>query len=211
MLDVSTIEDPAAATATLDPLRNRMLAELHEPASAAGLAARLDLPRQKVNYHLRELEKLGLVTVAEERRWGGLTERLMVSRASSFVISPASLGDIAADPERCDDRLSAGYLIALAARLVREVGSLVEGARKARKSLATLSIDTVIRFRSPAERAEFTAELVACVHDLASSYHDESAPNGRNHRLIVGAHPVPLHSTRPGQPVHEDEPQGDSV
>ena len=191
MLDVCTIEDPAAAAATLDPLRNRMLAELHEPASAAGLATRLELPRQKVNYHLRELERLGLVTVAEERRWGGLTERLMTSTASSYVISPVAIGEIASDPENISDRLSAGYLIALAARLVREVGGLIEGARKAKKNLATLSIDTVIRFRSARERAAFTAELVACVNDLASRYHDDSAAGGRRHRLVVGAHPLP--------------------
>ena len=75
MLDVCTIESPEAAAAALNPLRNRLLAELDQPASAAGLAAHLGIPRQKVNYHLRELERLGLATVAEERRWGGLTAK----------------------------------------------------------------------------------------------------------------------------------------
>ena len=56
MLDIDVIADPAAAAAALDPIRGRLLAELAEPASAAGLAARLGLPRQKINYHLRALE-----------------------------------------------------------------------------------------------------------------------------------------------------------
>ena len=76
MLDVAVIEDPFAAMAALDPIRARLLAELLEPASAATLAARVGLPRQKVNYHLRALEHHKLVEPAEERRWGGLTERV---------------------------------------------------------------------------------------------------------------------------------------
>ena len=76
MLDVDVIADPAAAAAALDPIKARLLAELARPASAASLAARVGLTRQKVNYHLRALEAHNLVKVAEERQWGGLTERL---------------------------------------------------------------------------------------------------------------------------------------
>src|SRR5712671_2177014 len=53
--DIAVIEDPAAAEVSLDPVRARLLAELAEPASATMVAARLGLPRQKVNYHLRAL------------------------------------------------------------------------------------------------------------------------------------------------------------
>src|SRR5690606_24728337 len=74
MEDIHVIDDPAAAAAVLDPLRSRLLWELREPASAAVLAGRVGLPRQKVNYHLRKLESHGLVKPAGERRWGGLTE-----------------------------------------------------------------------------------------------------------------------------------------
>ena len=83
MLDVQVIKDPAAATVALDPVRSRLLAELTKPASAATLAARLGMARQKINYHLRALEAQGLVRMAELRHWGGLTERLMVATASS--------------------------------------------------------------------------------------------------------------------------------
>src|SRR5262249_24046354 len=186
MLDVSVIDDPAAASAALDPVRNRLLSELREPASAAALANRVGLPRQKVNYHLRTLESHGLVHVASERRWGGLTERLLVATAASFVVSPGALGPVAPDPEREMHRLSASYLIALAARVVREISDLVRRATEASKHLATLSVDTVIRFRSAAERGAFSAELAEAIHRLVFKYHDESAPRGPAHR------PVPL-------------------
>jgi len=194
MLGVGVIEDPAAAAVALDPVRSRLLAELAEPASAATLAPRLGIPRQKLNYHLRALEAHGLVRVAGERRWGGLTERLLVATAASYVVSPGALGPAAADPERTSDRLSASYLIALAARVVREVGDLLRRSREAGKRLATLSLDTEIHFRSAADRAAFAGELTRMVTALAARYHDPSAPGGRAHRLVVVAHPLPRQS-----------------
>jgi len=89
------------------------------------------------------------------------------------------------------DRLSASYLIALAARVVREIGDLLRRAHEAGKYLATLSVDTVIRFRSPEERAAFSNELTETINRLVSKYHDESAPGGRAHRLVLMAHPLP--------------------
>jgi DNA-binding transcriptional ArsR family regulator len=191
MLDVEVIDDPAAAASALDPVRSRLLAELAEPASAAALAARVGLSRQRVNYHLRTLEAHGLVQVAEERRWGGLTERMLVATASSYVVSPDALGEAGSDPGRAADRLSARYLIALAARMLREVALLARRADAAGSRLATLGIDTEISFRSAAERAAFTDELAAAVTTLAARYHDPSAPGARPHRLVVAAHPVP--------------------
>ncbi len=191
MIDVITIDEPQAATAILDPIRNELLTELSQPSSAAGLAARLGLPRQKINYHLRELERLGLATVAKERKWGGITERLLVSTAATYVVSAKALGRLGADPERVVDRLSASYLIALAVRLAGEVSELVKRAKVAGKRLATLSMDTVICFRSPAERAEFTDELTKAVTQLVARYHDPKAKGRRAHRLVVAAHPLP--------------------
>lgn len=205
MLDLDVIDDPAVAITALDPLRARLLAELHEPASAATLAARVGLPRQKVNYHLRSLEEHGLARQVGERKRGGLTERLLQSTAASYVVSPAAMAEAASRPERIADRLSARYLIAVAARVVREVGDLVRGADAAGKPLATLTLDAEVRFRSAAERAEFTEQLTTAVTDLVAQFHDEHAEDGRWHRLVVGAHPIAAPESAPESP-QEDQP-----
>ena len=192
MHDVEVIEDPAAAAVALDPLRSRLLAELVEPGSAAVLAARVGLGRQKVNYHLGALEAHGLVELAEERKRGGITERVLQATAAAYVVSPAALGSSAADPDETPDRLSARYLVALAGRLVREVGELARRATATGKRLPTLAIDTEIRFRSAEDRAAFADELTATVIDLASRYHHD---DGRPHRLVVAAHPKPEDTT----------------
>jgi DNA-binding transcriptional ArsR family regulator len=198
MLAIQVIDDPAAATVALEPIRSRLLSELAAPASAATLAARVGLARQRVNYHLRALEAHGLVRLSGLRKWGGLTERLLVATATSYVVSPSALGPVAVDPAREIDRLSASYLIALGARVVREVGDLVRRANEGGKRLATLAVDTEIRFRSAAERAAFTKALTESVATLVAKYHDASTAGGRAHRLVIVAHPLPQKS-EPGE------------
>ena len=200
MLDIHVIEDPAVAAAALEPTRSRILSELATPASAATLATRVGLARQKINYHLRALEAHGLVQLAEERKWGGLTERLLVATAASFVVSPNALGPVAVDPDREVDKLSAGYLIALGARIIREVGDLVRRADVAGKRLATLAVDTEVCFRSATDRAAFSKELTEAIANLVSKYHDDSTPGGRTHRLMIVAHPLPQQS-EPKEPA----------
>ena len=189
MLDVEVIADPAAAEASLDPVRCRLLAELAEPGSAAALADKVGLPRQNVNYHLRALERHGLIELVDERRKGNVTERVLRATAASYVISPTALAALQPDPSRSPDRLSARWMIALAARLVRDVGELLVGAAKARKRLATFAMDGEVRFASARDRAAFAEELTTAVTRLIGKYHDESADGGRSHRVIVAVHP----------------------
>ncbi|MGW1143127.1 ArsR/SmtB family transcription factor [Streptomyces zhihengii] len=191
MLDVTVIEDAEAAAVSLDPIRARLLAELAAgPASAAMLAGKVGLPRQKVNYHLKTLERHGLVELAGERRKGNVTERLMRATAASYVISPLALAAVQPDPDRFRDQLSARWLLALGARLVRDVGTLITGATKARRRLATYALDGEVTFASAAERAAFIEELTAGVGALISKYHDGDAAGGRPHRIVVAVHPT---------------------
>jgi DNA-binding transcriptional ArsR family regulator len=189
MFDIAVIEDAAAAEVSLDPTRARLLAALAEPGSAASLAARVGLPRQKVNYHLRALEKYGLVELVEERRKGNMTERILRATAFSYVISPVALAAVAPDPGRAPDRLSARWLLALAARLVKDVGALISSADKAEKRVATFAVEGEVRFASAADRAAFAEELATTVTTLIGRYHDDKAEGGRAHRLVIAVHP----------------------
>jgi DNA-binding transcriptional ArsR family regulator len=187
MDDVAVIEDPAAAEVSLDPIRSRLLAELAVPGSATMLAGKIGLPRQKVNYHLRTLEQHGLVHLVEERRKGNVTERMLQATAASYVISPSAMAAVAPDPGRAPDRLSARWLLALAARLVRDVGTLITGAGTTQQRVATYALDGEIRFATPADRAAFAEELAVAVTHLLGKYHSDQ---GRKHRLVVAVHPA---------------------
>ncbi|BCW53247.1 MULTISPECIES: winged helix-turn-helix domain-containing protein [unclassified Arthrobacter] len=191
MQDIAVIEDPATAEVSLDPIRTRILRELVQPASATQLAVRVGLPRQKVNYHLKALERHGLVELVEERRKGNVTERVLQATAASYLISPIALNEVSPDPRRFADRFSAFWLLALAGRMVQEVGKLIAGAAAARQKLATFAIDGEITFRTAADRAAFAEELGTEVTRLVDKYHDSApSPRGRRHRLVVALHPA---------------------
>ena len=189
MLDVAVIREPETAEVSLDPVRARLLAELAEPRSATALAVRVGLPRQKVNYHLRTLERHGLVELVDERRKGNCMERVLQATAASYVISPAALATVQPDPARAPDRLSARWLLALAAQLVRDAGELIVEATRAGKRAATFAIDGEVRFASAAERAAFAEELSSTVTALVAKYHRPESEGGRAYRLVLAVHP----------------------
>src|SRR5580704_9942483 len=141
-----------AASLLGHPLRLKVLEQLVEPASAAGLARRLGIPRQAVNYHLRALESAGVVELVEERPRGGLKERVMRATARSYVISPEAMGAVEPDPGRLRDRFSWAYLVAAAAKVVRDLGILRGRADRAGKRLSTFTLETEVRFASAGDR-----------------------------------------------------------
>ena len=197
---VGVVDGAEQAAAILHPLRIQILAALREPGSASTLAGRLQLPRQKINYHLRELEKRSLVELVEEKRKGNCTERILRASARYYVISPKTVGQLAADPAEIRDHFSAAYLTALAGRAIEELGELRERADRAGKRLPTFSLETEIRFASAKDRAAFADELADQVAALVAKHHDESAEGGRRYRFFLGVHPklyreTPIRST----------------
>jgi DNA-binding transcriptional ArsR family regulator len=85
---VSVLDAPGAA-ALLGPERLRLVEALREqPDSTSGLARRLGESRQRLNYHLRALEEAGVLRLAEERRRGNFTERVLRVAARGYVVDP---------------------------------------------------------------------------------------------------------------------------
>ncbi len=189
MDDLRVLANAAAVEIALDPIRAAILEALAEPGSATTIAAKVGLTRQKVNYHLKALEAHGLIEPAEERWWGGITERIVQRCARQLVVSPDVLANAAIDPSHIGDRLSAAYLIAVNARTVAEVAAITTATRK---RVPTLSVDTVIGFKTPEDRARFAAELESAVAKLVARYHHD---DGRPHRLIVSSYPRPKEHT----------------
>ena len=187
MDDVRVLDDAAAVEVALDPIRASILDALTEPGSAASVAEAVGSTRQKVNYHLKALEAHGLVELAEERTWGGITERLVRRSARHLVVAPDVVQGSTLDPKQIADQLSAGYLIAVNARAVSELGQIA-GTAPPGTRVPTLTVDTVIGFRSPEDRAAFAADLQAAVTELVARYHHD---DGRPHRLTVSSYPRP--------------------
>jgi DNA-binding transcriptional ArsR family regulator len=188
------VQSPEKAGVLLQPGRLRLLEQLTEPDSAAGLARRLGVPRQKLNYHLRELEREGFLELIEERRKGNCMERVVRAVAREFLIAPGAGDHETADRIKADritaDRFSAAYLASTAARMISALASLCIRARRAGKRVATLTLETEIRFASAESRAAFAEEMTASIARLAAKYHNERAEGGRRFCLLSAVYPA---------------------
>jgi DNA-binding transcriptional ArsR family regulator len=192
---IAVVRTPEAALALMDPERRRLTEALADaPESAAGLARRLGEKRQRINYHLRVLEDAGLVELVEERQRRGRTERILRTTARRFVLDPATVGRLApAQPDEVGDRFSASYLVALAARAIRELAGLLDRASHTRSRLATWSLNAQVRLGSPVRYAAFVRELEGAVAEVIARHHEERG-EGRWFRVVGGAYPGPVPS-----------------
>jgi DNA-binding transcriptional ArsR family regulator len=185
MRAMEVVSDPQRVAVALSPLRRRLLSELATPESATTMGKRLGVARQKVNYHLRELERAGLVELVGKIPRRGLTERLYRATARSVIVDPNVLGMV---PMGDADRFSSAHLVGVAARAVREVAALRDRAEEAGKPLATFTIDTEINLATPAEFDSFAADLRDAVAVLVERYHRPG--KGRRHRVVATSYPV---------------------
>ena len=196
------VRQPGQAQVLLHPERRRLVEALASgPDSASGLARRLGETRQRLNYHLRLLEEAGQVELAEERWKGSRPERVMRLVARQYVLDPAAIGSLAADPEDAGDRFSATYLVALASRALRELAELLDRAKGKRVRIATAAVNTTVRLRSPAAFNEFQSDLTRAVAKVVAKHHDEQG-EGRWFRVMAGAYPGP-------RPTQQPEETGD--
>jgi DNA-binding transcriptional ArsR family regulator len=186
---VQVLTDASQLAAALSPLRMRVLHEMQQPQSATTLSPRLGLSRQTLNYHLRELEREGFLELVEERPRRGCIERMLKVTSRAFVVNPALLGPLADDPDQARDRFSSAFLLATAARLIRDVALLGERARAVDQRLATFTIDCEIGFASPAAFGAFTDELASTILRAAAKY-DTAGAKSRRFRVVVGSHPI---------------------
>jgi DNA-binding transcriptional ArsR family regulator len=189
--ELEVVAEPARARSLLHPSRSAILEALAEPSSAAKLARRLGEPRQRLNYHLRELEDQDLVRLVEEHRRGSASERIVVRSGSSYAISPAALGPLRTRPEALRDRFSSAYQIAVASQAIAELAALRADAGATGQALPTFTLEVDVRFADAAARHAFTEELAQTVAALVAKHHAETAPGGRTFRFYVGAYPKP--------------------
>lgn len=199
------VDDPDIAAGLMHPVRRRVLGALVEGDSASGVARRLGESRQRVNYHLRELERAGFVEQIEERRKGNCVERIVRATARAFLVDPDAIGALGATPDDARDNFSAAHLITGAARTVRDVARARQRASEEGKRLATFSLETEVAFATAAARNAFVEELATAVGAIIARHHAAVAPRSRNFRLFLGIHPSMRESDASAKERHTDQ------
>lgn len=189
---VILLDTPGPLRAALSPIRRRLLERLRQPASATELAGEMALGRQRINYHLRELEKAGLLHLVEERQRRGFVERVLAARADAFIVDPSVMGGkkTAAARAVAQDRFSAEHLIDTAGSIVRDVARMRGRASDEGTRLLTFAIDTEVSFATPKAFEQFTTEIAASLARHAAQF---NSPGGRRYRVVIAGHPGVSH------------------
>lgn len=199
------IDDPARARTALQPVRLRLLNLLERPQSAPQLAHATGMPRQRVLYHLRKLEAQRLVQADEHGSVGRRIDRSYVRSATSYAIAPKTLGGVAVDSRTVADAFSSAYLSAVAGRALNDLAALNRAAAARGKRVPTLTLETDIRFVTPADQRRFADELTTALAALAARYHHPDAAVGRTFRVFACGYPaVPGRPAGPG-PANDTE------
>lgn len=188
------------AAVALSPFRLGLLEGLRQPESASGLARRLGLPRQQVNYHLRELERAGFIEMSEARQRRGCTERIMrlTSRVSFARADEAPPTD--AHAGQGGDAFASAHLIAAASAVASEVAELRARADAAGKRLVTTTLQSEIRFPTPDDYRAFVEGLTAAVARLVARHAAPDDPRSRAHRLTITLNPMLQARTERNEP-----------
>jgi hypothetical protein len=196
VVDVASVSDRRAAAALLaHPLRPRLVALAREPVSATELAGRVALSRQRVNYHVRQLARTGLLRRAGQVRKRNLIEQRYQATARAYVLAPEVLGPLSATGHTPEDAFSAARLVSLAGEAQADVVHAIKESAAHGQRLATWSIAADVRFESVEQRQNFTQALQAAVTDViarfsspAVSASDTPAP-GRPFKLLIASYP----------------------
>ena len=202
------IDDPARARAALQPTRLRLLHLLERPQSAPQLAKEMGMPRQRVLYHLRRLEAQQLVQAHEHGSVGRRIDRSYVRTATSYAIAPKTLGGVSVDSRTVADAFSSAYLSAVAGRALNDLAALGRAAAERGKRVPTLTLETDVRFATPADQRRFADELTTALATLAAKYHQPNAPQGRTFRVFACGYPAVPSRPAPPEQSRGDEPEG---
>ncbi|NGQ95952.1 helix-turn-helix transcriptional regulator [Brevibacillus sp. SYP-B805] len=186
IMETYVVEQPDQAMVLLNPLRSEILGKLAEPASAAEIARSIHEIPQRVNYHLKALEKAGLVRRVGTRQVRNLVEVLYQAIARTFIL-PESLGWNAETVQRLKDQSSLSHLITTSERIKRDALVLLERS-EASEEIPSATLQASIALADDKQRQAFVSEYVEMVQKLVEKY---QAPNGGRdaYTVILAVYP----------------------
>ena len=185
---VKLVDEPEGLQALSHPVRVQVLEALRQPASAADAARQVGHPRQNVNYHVKELERAGLVRRVGERRKGNFIEGLYQAVASTFVVSPRAAWGDQRRIEAMRDQFSLERLVHLGERLERDAAVLLDRAAFDGEQIASVAVEADVHFASERDRAAFLEEYLEAVGPLFRKY---GRRGGAPYRVALAAYPDP--------------------
>jgi len=193
--DVYYIDDVEQAMTLLHPLRIELLKKMEVPRTCPELAGFFEESPQKVYYHVKALEKVGLVDKVEERRVRGVVEGYYQAKARSYWLAPQLVGKIGGEGV-ARGQMSLRMLLSSAEMMHEEVGRLGHDAALG-KNVPSLALNGQIYLPDGERREEFLNDVEKTFKKLARKYgipadvaNGDEDTAGQIFRLIIACYPA---------------------
>jgi len=176
------------------PLRLELMQLLAEPRTCTQLGAALGLTPQNVYYHVKLLERAGLVDRVESRQVRGAMEGVYRATARSYWLSPELTSRLGGG-RAARRSVSLNQLAELARQVENDAAELAAEA-----DAAALCINAAVELEDPRQRTQFMRDLRQAVQELAERYGARAGTGrGEEFRLLVACY------RRPGQRSEEPD------
>jgi DNA-binding transcriptional ArsR family regulator len=186
---VYRLESAEQALALLNPIRAEILRLLSEPASASEIGRKIGETPQKVNYHLKMLEKVGLVRRSGTRQVKNLVEVLYLAVARSFVI-PDAFGWPEELRSRMQTQGSLRHLLTAAEKIRKDTARLMEAADE-RAEIPSAALELEVELPDEAAREAFIRDYAEAVRQVVARYRSGSKPeDGQAYRVMAVIYPM---------------------
>jgi DNA-binding transcriptional ArsR family regulator len=190
------VELPEQASALINPLRAEILAQLKKPSSATEVAKKLKETPQRINYHLKALEKVGLVSRVGTRQVRNLVEVLYQSIARTFLLAESlSIGKETI--QKMKDQGSLLHLIHTSERMKKDALHLMEKSDQ-NEVIPSASLQMQVNLADELTREQFVADYVAMVEDLVKKYQHKN-DHAHPYQVLLAVYP----DSNQGSDTHE--------
>ncbi len=192
MKDFHYIETAESATALLKPFRLELLKRLDEPRTCVELAEVFGQTPQKIYYHVKALEKAGVVEKVSERRARAIMEGVYQASARSYWLAPQLVGAVGGQ-RAAQDQTSLRVLLSLAEEMQAEIGKLGRDS-EAGRDVPSLSLSGEVYLPDASRRAEFMREVQELMQALARQYGlpgdaQTDGATGESFRIVLACYP----------------------
>ncbi|MFC0189299.1 winged helix-turn-helix domain-containing protein [Fictibacillus aquaticus] len=182
------VTDPEQAACLLHPVRSEMISLLKDPASATELSKAMNETPQKLNYHLKTLEKLGLVYRSGTRNVRNLVEVMYQAAGKSFILSDC-LGMPQEKIQKLKDQSALAHVLALTDKMKADAVSLMEQADE--EEVPTAIMEAVIQLSSRQQRSQFMQDYTDMLKKLIERYQAVDNEQSTPYQVSLAVYPIP--------------------
>lgn len=186
MREVLEIDQIQKARSLLHPVRVLLLHYLAMPHTCHELAKIMNVTQQRLNHHLGELKKAGLIRIVKKNRKANLLEAVYQRTSKAYWFSPRLAFPKKLKKRESQDRLALHHLMVMAESLQTDVVELLSTAGDS--EVPNMGFEAEIPLKDEAEREAFTHDILRAFHSVAEKYQG-NADSQTRYKIMVCAYP----------------------